>query len=285
MLDISSDQARDIGEAQRGLLEILNIEEKSNVVLENYADFERELLTRSLDAVLFSDRDWSSSVDEIHTLNRRLVNFLSTGKLYLDATSHNIKAICGNRVGEFKTRCQEERKSTFGFRALEWIRDHGQHRGLPIHGVTHTFGAPKGGPKTHSIAVIIDVNKLRQDRKGKDNVLAELQNMGASIDITPLLRSYLESFFRIHRFVRSMIDEKKMAWKAILLSIQNEYRNKFGDDGRVLAIVTIDESDKIVESFNIFDDLVERIERLTQKNQLLMSLSFIDITTAPPTSA
>lgn len=48
VLDISAGEFDAIKRAQRGLLTVLTIEEKFDAVLENYAEYERELLSLTL---------------------------------------------------------------------------------------------------------------------------------------------------------------------------------------------------------------------------------------------
>ena len=79
--------------AQEFLLEAMYIEEKFNLILENYAEFELELFNYSIRRMLFHDFDWSSTVDKMHSINRKIINLLTTCRLYIDQVSHNIHKI------------------------------------------------------------------------------------------------------------------------------------------------------------------------------------------------
>jgi hypothetical protein len=94
-VEISSEDFDLLRTARTHLFEALSIEEKLNLVLENYAEFEQELLNFSVNSMLFQDDDWSSGINEIHLANRRIINLLTTGRLCIDQVSHNIRSIYG----------------------------------------------------------------------------------------------------------------------------------------------------------------------------------------------
>jgi hypothetical protein len=79
-VEISSKDFDLLKMARTHLFEALSIEEKLNLVLENYAEFEQELFNCSVNNMLFRADDWSSGIDEIHVVNRRIINLLTTGR-------------------------------------------------------------------------------------------------------------------------------------------------------------------------------------------------------------
>jgi len=80
-LDISQEEFEEAKIAKHSLVEVLSIEEKHNLILDNYAEYESELLGLGLKRMLFSDRNWSSFESEIHIVGRRLINLLTTCRL------------------------------------------------------------------------------------------------------------------------------------------------------------------------------------------------------------
>src|SRR5689334_1349030 len=95
-LEITSVEFEAAKNAKQNLIEVLGIEEKFNMILENFEEFERELLEISLRHMLFFNFSWSSFQKNSNTISRRLINLLTTCRLYFDQTPHNIKSIYGN---------------------------------------------------------------------------------------------------------------------------------------------------------------------------------------------
>jgi hypothetical protein len=289
-LDISPDEYREAKVARQNLMEVLDVEEKLNLVLENYVEFERELLSGSLNHMVFSDRDWSSSIGEIHLINRRLINLLTTCRLYMDQVPHNIKSIYGNDVlaNAVKQEMSRQYDMNLGYRVLEALRNYVQHRSLPIQRLTHTAsrqGEESGVRIRNIVTPSLDVNRLRADGKFKRSVLAELESIGNSVDVKPLVRGYIEAIGRIHLFIREMLTNDITIWESIVLRILDRYRKVSEREILSVAIVISDDSDKITESVMIFEDMIERRRWLRQKNQTLTHFSFHMITSEvePPT--
>ena len=135
-LEISEDEYAAIAKAKSSLIHALHIEEKFDIVLQNYADVERELLSRAVENVLFSPRDWSDVIAQLQVFNRRMINLLTTCRLHLDQVIHNIREIFGDDSqvdSELKAETNKEYDSYFGYRVLEAMRNNVQHRGFPIH--------------------------------------------------------------------------------------------------------------------------------------------------------
>src|SRR5262245_58290155 len=125
--------------SHNGLWEAMQIEEKFNLVIENYAEFERELLTQANDLVIFSNISWSELQTDKHAINRRLVNLLTTCRLYIDQIPHNMNLIYDKdslQSNDTKKQMSVEFDSNIEYQIMEQLRNHVQHRDIPIYGIT-----------------------------------------------------------------------------------------------------------------------------------------------------
>src|ERR1044072_2560892 len=100
LLEISRQEFDEARFAKRSLVDALGIEEKLDIVLENYAEYEKELLELSLKNAIFSDRNWSSFQTERRAIDRRLVNLLTACRLYVDQIPHDVNSIYGGGAGK-----------------------------------------------------------------------------------------------------------------------------------------------------------------------------------------
>ena len=96
-LAISADDFAALKTAQHNLLLMLSIEEKFDALLQNYAEYERELLSLALEHTVFQVFEWSTIIGDLHTVNRRLANVLTMARVYEDHTKQDLNTIYGMR--------------------------------------------------------------------------------------------------------------------------------------------------------------------------------------------
>jgi len=72
-----------IKDARENLFEALYLEEILDLVIENYYEYETELLAMSSRMMIFND-EYFSMERERNLLSRRIANLLSAGRMYID---------------------------------------------------------------------------------------------------------------------------------------------------------------------------------------------------------
>lgn len=134
-LPVEPAEYQQIYEAKSKLVDALRIEEKYNMVLENYRDFEQYLLEATLRYMLFSEAAWPRLVAIIYEAARRVQNLLSTSRLYLDQVRHDLSAMYGSGSANalaFVSATNKEYDDRLGYRAMEALRNYMQHRSLSL---------------------------------------------------------------------------------------------------------------------------------------------------------
>src|SRR5947209_11875761 len=89
-MPVAIDEARfaQIATAVENLASVLGIEEKLDLLMSNFAEYEAEILNMALQHMLHLRSDWSSFRRDRLTLNRRIVNFFLAAPLILDHLLH-----------------------------------------------------------------------------------------------------------------------------------------------------------------------------------------------------
>jgi hypothetical protein len=273
-----------------GFMALLDIEEKLDILLENYAEYERELLSLTLQRALFFDPSWSSVISDINTVNRRLANLLTTGRLYIDQVNHEISAVYGaeSTLSEaLRSYLREEYSSSLGYRAMEALRNFMQHRALPVYQIKYpgkaTFSENEGdGVRAKGIrwGVIpsLRIDALREDKKIKASVLNELAGIGEYVPITPLVRQYVEAIGRFHEKLREATSGDLASWREQMKWIIARGQEGFSKDLIGFSLVVEDEAGGFVEGEQVFEDLLSRHSFLTQKNLVLKRFSIQFVT-------
>src|SRR5438046_249330 len=82
-VEISADEYERFKHAKKKLLDAIVIEEKFDLLMQNYAEYERDLLNMTLDHMLFSKFARQDFNDNNLLANRRVTNTLMSGRLYV----------------------------------------------------------------------------------------------------------------------------------------------------------------------------------------------------------
>jgi hypothetical protein len=271
-LAIPHTRATDIRTAVRGVLDTLSIEEKFNLVLENFEEFERELLQGALNASLFEAHDVSTDLTSLHRLNRRLVNLLATCRLYVDQVPHNLSNLFGSDsaiVTAFASAKSREYDGKLGYRVMEAMRNYIQHRGLPIHEIlyqTRRRDQPLASLSEHTLTVRVNPGEYREDGKFKPKVLDELEQLGEQIELPPLVRQYIAGLASVHTELRQLLTEHVRPWDEVVKTCGDDFLAAGATTLTGLALVDIAESGSCTTVVHISSGPVLRRQWLEHKN-------------------
>jgi hypothetical protein len=272
-VDLTEQEFTAAKRAHRRTVTAMLIEDKFNILIENYAEIERELLSNGLDYMLFNDLDWSSSVEQLHTLNRLVINLLSTSRLYLDHVPHQLNEFFGSasvEAGKFQDATHTEYDGSFSYRMLEELRNYSQHRGLPIHGLGHRSRWNEERTELrHFTLPSLDPRKLEEDDRLKPAVLAELKLLGDSFDLRIAIREYVSSIRRIHGLVREMLAPEIASETSVLNGLVRRFKEECDTENTLgLMAAIVDAQGAVAEQVTIFDEATRRIAFLIRRNDL-----------------
>jgi hypothetical protein len=283
-IDIDEVEYKRIKDARANLFEFLFLEEKLDLVTENFLEYETELLSIACRSMVFHDVDYFTMSRDRNIVSRRIVNLLSACRMYLDQSIHHIKNIYGENSGNVnlvKKEIASQYDQNLGFRVMEALRNYVQHRGFPIHKIQFSgawldIESDENSRLLHTIVPLISVSELADDDKFKRTVLKEMlaiQNK-LGIDIRPLIRDYMESIGKIHEKVREFIHLDVKEWESILNDTINKFQREFGAEESLagLAIVAKKDDSHWVESKTIFMEFIEKRRALENKNRFFVNL-------------
>jgi hypothetical protein len=276
---ISPENFDQLKSAKESLLETMFIEEKFNLILENYAEFELELLNHSLRRILFHDFDWLTTVDKMHSINRKIINLLTTCRLYIDQVKHNINKIYGSDSQQtqiLKSQLSHEYDSVFGYQVMEAMRNYVQHRNLPINQISTNMRWIEIEDKRfckHTVKLNINVEDISKDKKFKASVLSKLQEQGSLVEFIPLMRQYLESIGRVHLKIREILKSDLARWESEIYQAITLCKKSPDDEiFYISASASPDDSNTSVETVEIFDDFIKRRQTFERKNNIPITL-------------
>jgi len=136
-VELTLEEFTAIKQARDGLVTLTDVEDKLDLLLENLVALELGLLGIALRFSLFGDNDYAAMMNDRHQLNRHLVNFLSTARLYIDQVQHDISRTFGATLLQgFRDQLARQYDSRLAYRVMEALRNLAQHRRLPVDGTT-----------------------------------------------------------------------------------------------------------------------------------------------------
>lgn len=281
VVEITRQEYESISSAKKSLIKALFLEQNFDLVVENYFEYELELLSLSTRSMLSSTRGYLQGSKDMLLVIRRIANLLSTCRLYLDQSSDGISNIYGSTSANFETVKQETHNqydTHIGYQAMEELRDHVQHKGYPIHSITHSMSGLKdesGDKVLFTFTPSIRIADLEEDKKFKADVLAKLKAQGNTVDIKPLMREYIESLFRIHKKIRELIHDDIVVWEGTINDATERFQQAYGQDTSIVGLAIVAESEEGIypESEELFTGFLERRRELESKNSVLEGLT------------
>jgi hypothetical protein len=165
-----------------------------------------------------------------------------------------------------KDQYDNEVAANAAFQIFEELRNYVQHTDLPISGLSigHTLKSKSPLSILHTITPNLDGSRLKENEKlGK--LLLDMPDK--SIDLKPLIRKSMESYARIHAFIRQYMQADLVQSDELIMGLINSFANRFPEDTFLgLVVVEISDTGEITRSINIFKQQIERRQWLTLKN-------------------
>jgi hypothetical protein len=290
-IPISASEFERIKAAREKAVFGLDMENRIELVMQNYAVFERELIEMALQLALraFPDADEGSA--DYRTANRIVVNLLSTARLYIDQIDHELSAAYGKGSSlrpAVKDRLSAEYEARPGYRIMEALRNYVQHRGLPVYTVLYTGSRDdKSSPSKlrNTVTMVAKVETLERDSKFKRAVVPDLRAVAdwqGHIQLTPLIREYIEALGRVHKELRRLVADDMRDSDSVLMAVRQRAEEFVANDTSVDEAVqphrlaglsiTMRRADGD-ERYWIAVELTRRRQRLEQRNRFIDTLA------------
>ncbi len=212
-------------------------------------------------------------------LARRLVNILTTSRLYCDQIKADLSGLYGgleNAPADPRTLLSAEYDARLGFRVMECLRNHFQHQSLPIAGIRYRSSWDEQHTPSllrFTVEIQLDLDELRASDSFKAPVLAELEGLGEEDrELVGFTRSYMEGLGIVHERLRealardvqevdSTIDEFLERWRTV------------NDDPTGLVALQKDDTGNIVDKVYIATNFTKRRRELIRRNANFGTLS------------
>lgn len=280
-LPITKQQFDMIEQAKRNLIEALYIEEKFTLILDNYLEFETDLLDYAARNMVRFIGDYAEFQVNRSQINRRIINLLTTCKSYLDQTPGHLMKIFGRRsevVKRFEAELVHQDQSCVAYKIMSAIRNFAQHKGYPIGGVIYPnkwSGEGEDARLLFSVTPLIDLKEVLEDGKFDPVALKHLHGLGGKVDARPVVRDYLSSIGAIHENVRASMRFYIAEWEALIFEAIESFKREFPGEESVVGLAALakDKSTKGYREVPLFTGFIEYRKRLVAQTASLSNLS------------
>lgn len=274
-IEITSDEYQALETAHVVLANAFAIEEKYEIVVSNYLDLEKEILNGAADSMVRRTIDYSGFFGIRSKLNVRIVNLLTSAKLYKDQMpQHVTRCLKADDAAKEKVEryYSEEYDSSFEFRFMEALRNHVQHRGIAAHFLSQSGRTTSEGEDSqleYTLEVAALNSYLRDDEKFKKTVLTE---MPEKVDLVKASRSYVGSLSAINEEVRKMIKQETLSARKEIEEQHARYKKVYKGKTIGLEIAKLEDEEKLESTPMILDWDDVRLE-LQRRNPMMKNLN------------
>jgi hypothetical protein len=235
---------------------LLAIEEAYDVVMGNYLDLEETVLRISANEM--AQRRPHGRSDHFDTArrscHRALANLLSAARAFQDQSLRLVSSIGGagsDDLSSLRRSLSRAYDGSVGYRFMEAVRNHAQHHGVSVSGVslTRTVADPFGHAPEQFVTTtpFLRLEDLRANDKFKPSVLAEITPIaepGARPDdlfvpVIPLVRQYLAGLSSVMVDLRRLFSRREQTALDLIYAAYYHYTGLFTRDYPVELVVAL----------------------------------------------
>lgn len=245
LVPISESDFGAIRDAKAALLQCLAIEEKFDLVVENFLEFEMTLLMSAQAHLALRHTDDHRFDAERALFNRRLTNLLTAVKTYVEQIPKHVASVRPESSGAIKAAMDREYSERLGYRSMLALRNYVQHHDSLVRLVTYGSKLPPGSPGT-AIAFTVDPYVRPTDLSSDDGVrsrdkkvFVELEDFGEKVEIKPLVRDCVEGLWAVHSRVRTEVASRIEEFEIVLQSAEATYRASCPEEETTLGLAAV----------------------------------------------
>ena len=272
-VELGKNKYEAIKKASKMIFHGLAMEEKYQIFISNYLEFEKEILDYTVQRMIREPVPYDDYFHVKMGFNRRLINLLTAARLYVDQLHHHLRKCMPdnqNTKEEVTSLFSEEYDNSLEYRFMEALRNYVQHRGLPVHWVQfkgHANGSGKDRMLIFSFQLASQKESLKKDIF-KKKVLEEIPE---KIDLKMATRVYVEGISRIHCAARRLVEQHLTEARSLFEDVIASYRQVFSEKFVGLFAICLKEN-KIIERVPLLLEWDDIRIKLSRRNQELINL-------------
>ena len=274
-LEISENEFNELENAKEFLHFVVSHEESYDILISNYIEFEQEILQLTIQNMMYSDPSIDNFYELRMRLNKRLINLLTSVKLYQDLGKHQIPKNFierGKYQEEIKKLFSSEYDNKKHYKFMEELRKYTQHSGLAIHLTRFNMSRTDSNNDSileYSVNFSSYSKRLKEDKMFSATKFPEMED---EIDLKIAVRHYIESISSIHISIRKLFSEFTIDSRNKIKAAHTKFNEEFNCNTDYLRVVSVEKKSYVNDIAILLDWDDVRI-KLQQKNKRLTKLS------------
>jgi hypothetical protein len=227
-IGITAKEYSELENAHKILSSAQAIEVKYDIMISNYLEFEKQILQNAATIMIRNITDYQEFFEIRQSLNIRVVNLLTSTKLYHDQLNQNVSKCLPNDLclkNTITKLFEKESSANLEYRFMEALRNYVQHRDLPVRRTQHNMrwtSTKDDGLLEYNLEFGLELSELKTDRKFD---MKDLGKLGEYINLKSFTRSYIESLSNIHESVRNIIAKSVSEARQLIENTHLKYRS------------------------------------------------------------
>lgn len=211
----------------------LHIEQKWDVLLQNYIELEKDLISLALERVTLSSFGYATMGEALSTANRRYINLLTAARMYVDQVPRLVESFFKSGVGTAPPQAvhallSEQYDSYFEYRFMEALRNYVQHNGAPVHSLTVGSSWTPEFNKQWSEASVQPYAMRETIEEDKTFKPAVLREMPEKVNLVVAVRRYMECLGQVQQRIRDSIAPHADAARGCIERLRCNYADVLG---------------------------------------------------------
>jgi hypothetical protein len=278
--ELTPDRYSSIIAAKQAYILAVGLEEKMNLLLDNYHEFEAELLKLADEGkrILSPETPLTHRMRARIRLNRRIVNVLTACRLYLDQSEHTLSELFGDKNDEVAA-AEERRRAVYdgslSYRLMEALRNHVQHRGLLVQCVSFRH-IHHGDDVRFRVEPMLKLSDLEEDPKFKKSILDQVKAACSKgpereeVDVHGPIREYVAAIWRLHVANREAIAKGCADRFSLYRSVVEQSQRHDGKKVVFPRAVQLDEQGRQITETFLLGNICEYYDKLREEEPALV---------------
>lgn len=264
-------------DARQHLSSALYIEQKWDILLQNYIELEKDILSLALEHVTLDDSGYATMSAALSIASKRYVNLLTSARMYVDQVPRLAVSILGVADSaepneSVKALLSKQYDDCFEYRFMEALRNYVQHFGSPVHSLTSGASWTREFNREWSEASVQPYAlraTLENDKSFKRSLLRE---MPEKVNLVVAVRRYMECLGLVQKRIRELVAPQVKSARSKVEGLIGKYAETHGKKPVGLAAHRVN-SDGKIEHFPLLLEWDDVRIGLASRNSTLANIS------------
>ena len=228
-IQISNDEYETLAAFKDTVIDAIAFERCYALVLDNYQELSEALI--SLAETQENQRsDYSEALAHFNLLDRRILNFCSTSRAYIDHVKQLFKSVDFDFRSFATSTFHEMYDRSPHYRIMEAFRNHAQHNKLLLSSINYSQQSSPG--EAWPAALFARKSDIATNTRFKKNVLDELPE---NIDLGACASRHMASIGAAHIVMRAKLRKCVLRARSTIKQAISRYQNAFDLDHPVVV--------------------------------------------------